>query len=285
MISDAEKEKISARAYVPEHSVELMTRVSGGEPFLIDDFFCIHKDDLVILIGYPMEYDSGTDTLKTVLDRVIKLFRPSYLSVAAESLPRSFHEPCSERASDFYYTLILGDAVRRAGLQRVVRTAKKHATVERANSLTRDHRDLAEEFVQRVDPPQRIKDLVFRMWNYVGHSEGSLVLNAWSNDGRLAAFYVIDLSPKEFSTYVIGCHSKKNYVRWASDLLFSAMIEISKERGKKYIHLGLGVNDGIRRFKEKWGGKPWLRYEMCEFRARKPSFLDAISAYVKNRQR
>jgi hypothetical protein len=284
MITDAEKEKINAQAYVPEHSVELMTRVSGGEPFLIDDFFCIHKDDLVIVVGYSLEGNSGAGKLSRAIERVVKIFRPVWLSVAAESLPSSFPESC-ERASDYYYTLILRETAVRARLQKVVAAAREHAAVERANSLGKDHWDLAQEFIRRIDPPRKISDLMLRMWEYVGHSKGSLVLNAWGSNSKLAAFYVIDLSPKEFSTYVIGCHSKKNYVRWASDLLFSEMISVSQETGKKYIHLGLGVNDGIRRFKEKWGGKPGLRYEMCEFRVRKPSFLDAIRSYPTNRQR
>lgn len=51
-----------------------------------------------------------------------------------------------------------------------------------------------------------------------------------------------------------------------SDLLFYEMINLAKEHGKGYINLGLGVNEGIRRFKEKWGGVPFLRYEFCEYR-------------------
>jgi hypothetical protein len=43
------------------------------------------------------------------------------------------------------------------------------------------------------------------------------------------------------------------------------------------------VNEGIRRFKEKWGGVPSLKYEMCELKIRKPSFLDAIISYTTKR--
>lgn len=42
------------------------------------------------------------------------------------------------------------------------------------------------------------------------------------------------------------------------------MINLAREYGKGYINLGLGVNEGIRRFKEKWGGIPFLRYEFYE---------------------
>lgn len=43
------------------------------------------------------------------------------------------------------------------------------------------------------------------------------------------------------------------------------MINLVKEHRQSYINLGLGVNEGIRRFKEKWGGVPFLRYEFCEY--------------------
>ncbi len=92
---------------------------------------------------------------------------------------------------------------------------------------------------------------------------------------------MVDLAPQNFSTYVIGCHSKKNYVPGASDLLLFETIKISKEYDKNYIHLGLGVNKGIRQFKKKWGGKPTLQYEMCEIVVKKPSVLDTIVATQK----
>ena len=41
------------------------------------------------------------------------------------------------------------------------------------------------------------------------------------------------------------------------------MLTIAKREGKEYIHLGLGVNDGIRRFKRKWGGTATMSYEMA----------------------
>ena len=113
------------------------------------------------------------------------------------------------------------------------------------------------------------------MPEYLANSKHSIVLNAWRKKD-LAAFYIIDLAAKNFSTYVVGCHSKNRYVPGASDVLFLEMIRISREYGKNYIHLGLGVNKGIQRFKQKWGGIPSRRYEMCEIVLGKPSILDMI---------
>jgi len=199
MITAEEEKYVLTSAYVPEHIVGLMTRVSGGEPFLIEDYFCCRKDDWIIVVGYPLQRDFSINEFETVIDKIIKRFHPVYASLIAPELPLS----------------LVGDSV---------------------------------------------------------------VLSAWDKKDHLSAFYIVDLAAKNFSTYVIGCHSKKNYVPGASDLLFFEMINLSKEYGKDYIHLGLGVNKGIRQFKKKWGGIPTRRYEMCELVVRRPSILDAFMA-------
>jgi hypothetical protein len=44
MLTAQEEAYILDQAYVPEHCIRLMTHVSGGEPFLMDDFFICRKD-------------------------------------------------------------------------------------------------------------------------------------------------------------------------------------------------------------------------------------------------
>lgn len=121
------------------------------------------------------------------------------------------------------------------------------------------------------------------MPEFVARADTAFVLNAWDKASKLAAFYVIDVEARQFSNYIIGCHSKKNYVLGASDLLLFELVNLNLEYNKQYIHLGLGVNAGIRRFKEKWGGVPTRRYEMCELAAKKPSILDTLRAFGKSR--
>jgi len=127
----------------------------------------------------------------------------------------------------------------------------------------------------------RVKELFFKLPQYVASARHAFVLNAWDSKQTLAAFYVVDLAARDFANYIIGCYSKKNYVLGASDLLLSELIKMSAEYGKSYIHLGLGVNSGIRRFKEKWGAKPTLSYEMCELVQKKPLILEFVRALGK----
>jgi hypothetical protein len=146
----------------------------------------------------------------------------------------------------------------------MVEKASKALRVERANSISKEHEKLIAEFLKREELPPRIKELYRAIPDYVAHSSSVCVLNALNQKGKLCAFYIVDLGAKNFSTYLIGTHSKKYYVPHASDLLFSEMINLTAECGKNTINLGLGVNEGIRRFKEKWGGVPYLNYEFCE---------------------
>jgi len=281
MITSEEEKHILDHAYIPEHIVGLMTGVSGGEPFFIENYFCCRKEEWIIVVGYPLQHDFNVNELEALIHNIKKRFRPKYLSLMAPELPVSLIASCQERESDHYYTLDIPNMTIRSGLRRAIKKARDNLTIERSTDIREPQEELMREFVERAEPPPRVRELLFKMPQYIGHSGDSVVLNAWANKNTLAAFYVVDLTAKKFSTYVIGCHSKKRYVPGASDLLLFEMINMSMERGKDYVHLGLGVNKGIRQFKEKWGGIPTLKYEMCELVLGRPLIIEAVAAMRK----
>jgi hypothetical protein len=278
MLTPEQETYILTHAYVPEHIFVLMTSLSGGEPFLIDDYFCCCKDDWVIFIGYPLDHEFVFDEFEAVLEKVKKKFRAGRISIIAPELSRGLDARCREKDSDTYYTLDSRPPALRRAVKRNLKKAGRLLTVERAVHMGDAHHELMQEFVERVSPPLRVKELFFKMPQYVASARHAFVLNAWSLKENLAAFYVVDFAAKDFANYIIGCYSKNNYVSGASDLLLSELIKMSSEQGKGYIHLGLGVSSGIRRFKEKWGARPTRRYEMCELVFKKPLILEAIRA-------
>ena len=281
MLTPEQESYILTHAYVPEHIVELMTSVSGGEPFLIDDYFCCCKDDWIIFIGYPLQHELVLDQFELVLESVKKKFGTGRISLITPELPRRLAERCREEDSDTYYTLNTRHPVISSAVKRNLRKAGRLLTVERAVHMGDAHFQLMHEFMERAAPPLRIKELFFKMPQYVASARDACVLNAWDSTQTLAAFYVVDLAARNFASFIIGCYSKKNYILGASDLLLFELVKISSEYGKDYIHLGLGVNNGIRRFKEKWGAKPTLNYKMCELVPRKPLILEALGALRK----
>ena len=278
MLTPEQETYILTHAYVPEHIVELMTSLSGGEPFLIDDYFCCYMDDWVILVGYPLQHEFVFDKFEAVLEKVKEEFRPGRITLIAPKLPHRLAARCREKDSDTYYTLNTRHPVIGSAVKRNLRKAGRRLTIERAVHMGDAHHQLMQEFIARVSPPLQVRELFFKMPQYVASAGHAFVLNAWDSKQTLAAFYVVDLAARDFANYIIGCYSKNNYVLGSSDLLLSELIKMSSEYGKGYINLGLGVNSGIRRFKEKWGARPTLRYEMCELVQKKPLILEVVRA-------
>ncbi len=279
MISEFEKQLILEQAYVPEHSVELMQILSEKDPGLIEGFFFLHKRDHIILVGYPVGRAFRLVELENVITKLINEFNPVSISLISPELPKNTLLHNLEK--DEYYTLQLVNHTTRARLVRLVQKARETAYFELDQRFTPQHEALVQEFMRRVTLPPRIKALYLRTGEFLAKSKDGYVLNAWDQKKRLIAFLVVDTAPKEFSIYVLGCYSKINYVPWASDMLFFHMIELSKAHGKNYIHLGLGVNDGIRQFKKKWGGVPELTYHSCDIQVKKPTIWETIYSFVK----
>jgi len=266
MITKVQEEWILTRAYIPEHIVSLMTLISQGEPFLLDDCLVLARDNWVILVGYPLPGRKDIPRLERVAGELAKRHRLEYLWVMAPAMPDAIMAQATERESDWYYILDLENLNIKPSLQGKARRAAGQLTIEQGRVFSKDHEALVEEFFTTVELPPKIRALYLAMPSYVSQSTSSLVLGARDKQGCLSAFYVLDLAARDFTTYLLGCYSRKNYVSYASDLLFHEMIKVSREHKKKTINLGLGVNDGIRRFKVKWGGLPTVPYNFCECR-------------------
>ena len=264
MISKAQEEYILRQAYVPEHIPNLMVGVSKGEPYLIGDYVIFIKDDWLIFVGYPLNRDCRPEFFATILQETIKKFNPTYTWFVAPEIPDSILQSARQREGDEYYKLEMGNHDVKKGLMRIVKKASEALTIEKSRQFSEEHVDLTRDFLEKESPPPRIKELFLQMTEYVPYSKTSFVLNARDQQKKLSAYYIIELGAEEFATYVVGCFSRKNYVAHASDLLFYEMTKLAKEYHKAYIHLGLGVNEGIRRFKKKWGGFPFLKYESGE---------------------
>lgn len=278
MITPEEEHYILSRAYVPEHIVSLMAILSKGEPFLIEDYLCLFKDNWLIFVGYPLGHDFKTETLERTLKAVMERFQPDYTWCIAPEVPPSLSQSCQEREGDEYYRLEVQEGEIKRALRSAVIKASDELTVERGREIVKDHMNLISEFLEKERPNPLVRELFLSMPEYTAHSKTSVVLNAWDKKKNLSAFYIVELAAEQFAAYIVGCYSRKNYVSHASDLLFFEMLNLAREYNKSTINLGLGVNRGIRRFKEKWGGVAFLRYEFCELRSRYSATLRFLRA-------
>jgi hypothetical protein len=266
MLAEIQEREILEQAYIPEHIVSLMKCLSGGEPFLIDEFLCFQKQDWLMVIGYPLMSPFQPPSLEKAILKGLDKFKPVYAWFMAPEAPPLFSRLCIRRERDEYYELDLQRYVPNKRLASIAEKASLELNVTRDQRMGDEHRRLIEEFTEKARLSPQVRQLYLEMPKVVSQSNTATVLSAWSREGNLAAFYVVESAALRFAAYLIGCFSRKTYASHASDLLFHEMITLAQEQRKASINLGLGVNEGIRRFKKKWGGTPSSPYEYCEYK-------------------
>ena len=248
------------QATVPEHSAAFMRAMSGGEPFLTGPYLFIAAHDWLLAVGYPLSGEYSPDGFDQALSQALRRTGARDCWAICPSLPARLRVHCSAR--DHYY-LLPAEAAVPPRLERQAERAAASLRVEEGNTFTAAHRRLWAEFMGRVALPSNVRELFARTEEVLPRAPGLSLLNAWDREGHLAACLLLDSAPQRFLTYLIGAHSRVHYSSHASDLLFLEMIRAARRRGKDFLHLGLGVNEGVRRFKTKWGGKPALPYEVA----------------------
>lgn len=253
-----------AQAYIPEHIPNLMVAISHAKPFLIEGYLGYVKENWIIFVGYPLERKFDPAHCGCLIERVREVYHPDYVWFIGPEIPPLIAKSCRARQRDQYYRLDLAGFKIKSSLNRQVEGASRKLTVEQTRSYESEHQCLVDELMQRQKLPPMVEELYRSMPEFVSQCVTARVLNARDSSNELTAFFVIETAAEGFDTYMLGCYSKKKYVPHASDLLFAEMIALARQRGKPSINLGLGVNPGIRRFKVKWGGIPYLKYEFCE---------------------
>jgi hypothetical protein len=167
-------------------------------------------------------------------------------------------EQYEQQASDSYYGLDLPLTPPDAAVAYMLRRAQRDLQVTHG-SFGKEHRKIIKAFLAGYSFNRRQIYLFKHIAQYLKASDSTVLLEA-RREKELVAFNIVDLGAADYAFYLFSFRSSKINVPGASDLLFHEMLKLAHAEGKKAVNLGLGVNAGIRRFKEKWGGTPFLKY-------------------------
>ncbi len=279
-------------ATIPEHSVDFMHAVSGGTPCIVHNYLCFAKDDWLTIIGYPLGPNAKythDDFLHAKNMALEKTGATTCFAIAPE-LPEELVPFIQEQ--DVYYTLSANASIPKK-VQRAVEKAQNILHIEEDKIFTPKHHALWTEFLQQrtsslplsaniehissaslpltqVISPAPMSSMVQRLFvatpTALAHPNTDIrMLNAYDAEGNLAAALLMDFAPQNFCSYLLGAHSRKHYTPHASDALFAFMLQRAREEHKSFIHLGLGVNEGITRFKRKWGAQASLPFKLASW--------------------
>ena len=250
---------VLACARVPEHSPAFMQAMSGGTFFMLGEYCFLAADNWLMALGYPLRGEYAPADFEAALNDALHRTQATDCWCIAPELPARLKQ--HEADADQFF-VVPADAAIPKRLRRPLERARAYLRVDLGSHFGPEHRRLWAEFTARTPLKPNALEL-FARTEAVMPTEGLALLNAWTNDDRLAACLLLDFAPHAFVSYIIGARSRSVSAPYASDLLIAELLRQAKIRGKEYIHLGLGVNDGIRRFKRKWGGIPALPYRMA----------------------
>lgn len=260
---DNDIDRIRELARVPEHSLPLMAAMSGGQPLLIGPWLFFAAEDWLMCIAYPLRGKYEDADFEKKLEEALAKTGARHCFAIGSKLSQRLAPRVIE--SDRYYILSVNQNIP-SRLRNQAKRAGQILTVRECCQFTAAHRRLWAEFLQSASMTDRVAGLYARTPTALPLAGGELrLLDAIDSQGNIAASLLLDYSPKHFVSYILGAHSRQHYAPHAADLLFYEMINRAKATGKRYIHLGLGVNDGILRFKRKWGAKAYYPYVMAQW--------------------
>jgi hypothetical protein len=255
MLDKEERRLVYEHAYLPEHLTDYVEAVSGAEAHLLDDYLCFKRRNHLIFIGYPLK-NKKRNTQKAY-DAACERFRPTTVAIIAPEiwLPPQTYEAQPE---DSYYRLKLPLETVDPEVSYMVRRAGRELCVEKG-VFGKEQKRLVKGFISGHPLSQEQKEVYKGVPLYMKRSGSALLLEARKGDD-LIAFNIVDMGSADYAFYLFNIRSPKVHVPGASDLLFHEMVRLAQAEGKKALNLGLGIHPGIRRFKEKWGGTPFLAH-------------------------
>jgi hypothetical protein len=253
MLSNRQRQRLFRQAYVPEHLPEYVTAISGAQPELHGDYLCYTRDRHLLFVGYPLGKQSG-DTA-AAYESACQRFRPHTIALIA---PANWLESRSDedRTTDYYYRLELPLGQPDSAIAYMLRRARREIQIVEGR-YGAEHRKLVESFISSHEVMPEHRYIFNRIGAYLDNSRSTRLLEA-RKKGALVAFTIVDLGSTNYGYYMFHFRSLADPVPGASDCLFYEMVIISEHAQKKALNLGLGISAGNRRFKQKWGGSPFL---------------------------
>jgi hypothetical protein len=255
MLSKNEYNFVYNHAHLPEHLPDYVETVSGAKPYLLDNYLCYFRKRHLIFIGYPLGIGTGDTSL--VFQNACERFKPFTAAIIA---PERLHveKPVDWQPDDHYYTLDLPFEKPNSGISYMIRRARRELQISEGG-LKKEHKNMIKEFTTQHEFSIEQLHIFKKIPKYLKKTSTARLLEAKRGD-ELVAFSIVDLGSLDFAFYLFNFRSMAINIPGASDLLFWEMLLLAQTSGKKAVNLGLGINDGIRRFKEKWGGKPFRPY-------------------------
>ncbi len=246
--------------YIPEQIIDYFEPISGLKAKIIGNYLLYINGETVAIIGYPINGEYDEKEVTQIFQSYFEEKKSMRIVIIAPKLPSTL--VFEEVKTDNYYRLMLPVKHLSKKIRYMVSRAFRELAIEVGKNLTNSHREIMRDFLNRPDVDEFMDYVCSRLDLYLSRSKTVKIINAFNKTGRLVGFDIVDLPPGRYSFYMFNFIDRNGgYVPGVSDLMMHHFLKISEEEGKLYVNMGLGINEGVKRFKVKWGAEPFLPYQ------------------------
>lgn len=273
MINRAEASFIEEHAYIPEHLTGYGSLMSGGEPFLVEDFLAYYGRGRLVFIGYPLSANIDESRLTDAFAAAVKRLNPNQTALIAPFIPSL---EGTRGKPDLYYRLDLAHFQIRSKVNNMLHRAGRELKVELGRSVEAEHERLIGDFVEAANLEENSRIIFKNIPKYISSVSTGIIFSARDVSGNLIGFDIADFGSKHYAFYMFNLRSRTHSIPGVSDLLLHALIQEARAQGKIAVNMGLGINEGIAFFKKKWGARPFLNHESLYLPLKKSSLFESI---------
>jgi hypothetical protein len=280
MIGPDRLARVTAAAVVPEQVIGYVGAVAGSKPRMFGSCVGYSAGAEVVLIGYPLHDPLDGAAMAAAVSLALQTAGLERMTVIGPVRPPQAPET-GETAQDQYYALPLPEPAAGQKLKSLLRRAGRDVQLVSGRRFEDDHAALVQRYLDERPLAAGTRQIFSRLANYLEASAGSRIVSARRMDGRLAAFAVGEFASLTTAFFMFCFRDPHLAPPGSSDLTLSGLLQEARQRGQTRMNLGLGVSDGIRFFKRKWGAEPFLPYVETSWRPVAPGVLSRLRGLLR----
>ncbi|MEE4608429.1 MAG: GNAT family N-acetyltransferase [Desulfobacteraceae bacterium] len=284
MIGPDRLDRVSAEAVVPEQVTAYVRAVAGSKPKLYGACIGYETDGSLVLVGYPLHAPRDAGAMAEAVDLALASPGLQRLTVIGPARPPQAPERVAV-ATDGYYALSVPGPAPGPGpkLRNLLHRAEREVALVRGERFVDGHAALVQRYLDERSFPAGTRRIFQQLPRYVEESPGALLVSARRADGRLAAFAVGEFASLSTAFFMFCFRDPGLAPPGSADLVFSGLLQEARERGQTRMNLGLGISEGIRFFKRKWGAEPFLPYVEVSWKPASPGIFSRLSALLQRK--
>ncbi len=252
---------VNAQALTPDQLLSYVQAVSGAQSELINDYVVHKQDSHIILVGYSLQNPHDTDKLHATIEQICTRKDITDISVLAPIRPSlaPAHAISNVDNPDAYWFLPLPAPRPNVKVRNMLTRAGEDIyinTTQGQGAWSGAHQEMMLDYIRRKGMDTALCSILQRLSTYVITTAQVEIFSAYAkNNDTLLAFALGDFSSFSTAFYMFAFRSEQASPGVA-DAVLLALLNAASSYGHSQCNLGLGINEGIRFFKKKWGAKP-----------------------------